>query len=104
MSQKEDDLKGLKENVIIGKLIPAGTGLSRYRNSNVDATREAREKMYPNFGLNNQDSTPSNFGETDMADVDFANIDFGDMSLNDDFNPDDFLDDQGGQSDYNDEL
>ena len=104
LSQKEDDLKGLKENVIIGKLIPAGTGLSRYRNSNVDATREAREKMYPNFGLNNQDSTPSNFGETDMADVDFANIDFGDMSLNDDFNPDDFLDDQGGQSDYNDEL
>ena len=25
-------LEGLKENVIIGKLIPAGTGLSRYRN------------------------------------------------------------------------
>ncbi|MEW6183800.1 MAG: DNA-directed RNA polymerase subunit beta' [Bacillota bacterium] len=29
---KEDPLIGLKENVIIGKLIPAGTGLSRYRN------------------------------------------------------------------------
>ncbi|MDK6994276.1 hypothetical protein QP318_26915, partial [Escherichia coli] len=28
LSQKVDDLKGLKENVIIGKLIPAGTGLS----------------------------------------------------------------------------
>ncbi|MFH1780386.1 MAG: DNA-directed RNA polymerase subunit beta' [Candidatus Nealsonbacteria bacterium] len=27
---KEDHLKGLKENVIIGKLIPAGTGLKRY--------------------------------------------------------------------------
>ena len=26
---KEDKLKGLKENVIIGKLIPAGTGLKR---------------------------------------------------------------------------
>ena len=28
---KQDKLLGLKENVIIGKLIPAGTGLSRYR-------------------------------------------------------------------------
>ena len=28
---KADPLLGLKENVIIGKLIPAGTGLSRYR-------------------------------------------------------------------------
>lgn len=36
---KVDPLMGLKENVIIGKLIPAGTGLSRYRNiqvANVD--------------------------------------------------------------------
>ena len=29
---KVDTLEGLKENVIIGKLIPAGTGLARYRN------------------------------------------------------------------------
>jgi len=29
---KTDNLIGLKENVIIGKLIPAGTGLKRYRN------------------------------------------------------------------------
>ena len=28
---KVDDLIGLKENVIIGKLIPAGTGMNRYR-------------------------------------------------------------------------
>ncbi len=32
---KVDPLIGLKENVIIGKLIPAGTGMSRYRNINV---------------------------------------------------------------------
>ena len=102
LSQKEDDLKGLKENVIIGKLIPAGTGLARYRNSHVDATPEARERMYPNFGLGNVDNTPSNFGATDMGEVDFSNIDFGDMAIGDEFNPDDYLDDQGGQSDYND--
>ena len=28
---KVDHLRGLKENVIIGKLIPAGTGLKQYR-------------------------------------------------------------------------
>ncbi|HHY21520.1 MAG TPA: DNA-directed RNA polymerase subunit beta', partial [Bacilli bacterium] len=29
---KKDELLGLKENVIIGKLVPAGTGMARYRN------------------------------------------------------------------------
>ncbi|MDD4771991.1 MAG: DNA-directed RNA polymerase subunit beta' [Eubacteriales bacterium] len=33
---KIDHLLGLKENVIIGKLIPAGTGMERYRNIEVD--------------------------------------------------------------------
>ena len=33
---KNDKLQGLKENVIIGKLIPAGTGMKRYRNIEVD--------------------------------------------------------------------
>ena len=32
---KIDPLTGLKENVIIGKLIPAGTGMKRYRNTNL---------------------------------------------------------------------
>ena len=31
-----DKLLGLKDNVIIGKLIPAGTGLVRYRNVNIE--------------------------------------------------------------------
>ncbi len=33
---KTDHLLGLKENVIIGKLIPAGTGMKRYRNIDID--------------------------------------------------------------------
>ena len=33
---KADNLIGLKENVIIGKLIPAGTGMKRYRNIRLD--------------------------------------------------------------------
>ena len=39
---KSDPLLGLKENVIIGKLIPAGTGLARYRNVRVEPTEEAK--------------------------------------------------------------
>jgi len=38
---KSDQLLGLKENVIIGKLIPAGTGMSRYRNIQVRIKPEA---------------------------------------------------------------
>jgi DNA-directed RNA polymerase subunit beta' len=37
---KVDKLMGLKENVIIGKLIPAGTGLARYRDVEVNSTVE----------------------------------------------------------------
>ena len=33
---KHDRLQGLKENVIIGKLIPAGTGMKRYKNVELD--------------------------------------------------------------------
>ena len=32
---KVDPLTGLKENIIIGKLIPAGTGMKRYKNIDV---------------------------------------------------------------------
>ncbi|BAB03846.1 DNA-directed RNA polymerase subunit beta' [Halalkalibacterium halodurans] len=32
---KRDELVGLKENVIIGKLVPAGTGMNRYRNLDI---------------------------------------------------------------------
>ena len=35
---KRDDLLGLKENVIIGKLIPAGTGMRRYSSVKYDKT------------------------------------------------------------------
>ena len=38
---KSDPLLGLKENVIIGKLIPAGTGMPRYRNIQVKIKPEA---------------------------------------------------------------
>ncbi|MCR4642329.1 MAG: DNA-directed RNA polymerase subunit beta' [Lachnospiraceae bacterium] len=40
---KTDELIGLKENVIIGKLIPAGTGIERYRNVKLDVDNDEDE-------------------------------------------------------------
>ena len=37
---KVDDLVGLKENVIIGKLIPAGTGMQKYQNIHINTEKE----------------------------------------------------------------
>ena len=42
-----DHLRGLKENVIIGHLIPAGTGISRYRNLRLDAELAEAEAQQP---------------------------------------------------------
>jgi len=41
---KVDHLVGLKENVLIGKLIPAGTGMQRYRDIEVDKTAAPAEE------------------------------------------------------------
>ncbi|WP_045823807.1 DNA-directed RNA polymerase subunit beta' [Williamsia herbipolensis] len=46
INSRSDKLVGLKENVIIGKLIPAGTGINRYRNITVQPTEEARAAAY----------------------------------------------------------
>jgi DNA-directed RNA polymerase subunit beta' len=35
-----DELRGLKENVIMGRLIPAGTGMKDYRDTYVEAGEE----------------------------------------------------------------
>jgi len=48
LDRREDRLVGLKENVIIGKLIPAGTGLNAHRDFEVDGTEEAKAERYPN--------------------------------------------------------
>jgi len=42
---KKDSLIGLKENVIIGKLIPAGTGLLKYRNTKINTENNDQENQ-----------------------------------------------------------
>ena len=54
---KVDNLIGLKENVIIGKLIPAGTGLSCYNNVSVEKVGEASEADVE--AVIDADSTPA---------------------------------------------
>ncbi len=71
---KSDSLRGLKENVIIGKLIPAGTGLERYRNIRVEPTEEARAAAYSVTGYDNYDYDFGNSGGQAVALDDF---DFG---------------------------
>ncbi|MEP6844324.1 MAG: DNA-directed RNA polymerase subunit beta', partial [Pseudolysinimonas sp.] len=77
MEGKSDPLVGLKENVIIGQLIPAGTGLHKYRNVTVEATEEAKAERYPNR-IFTDDSV---FNESDLSFVDF------DSFSSDDFTP-----------------
>ncbi|PZU38922.1 MAG: DNA-directed RNA polymerase subunit beta', partial [Microbacterium sp.] len=77
MQGKSDPLVGLKENVIIGKLIPAGTGLGKYRNVVVEATEEAKSERYPNRVF----ASDGVYSEADLGFVDF------DSFSTDDFTP-----------------
>ncbi|MCC9296723.1 DNA-directed RNA polymerase subunit beta' [Clostridium sp. WLY-B-L2] len=45
---KTDPLLGLKENVIIGKLIPAGTGMTRYRSIKINTENESADQKLEN--------------------------------------------------------
>ena len=51
MNGKSDPLLGLKENVILGKLIPAGTGLARYSDIEVEPTEEVKAEVFSRVDL-----------------------------------------------------
>jgi DNA-directed RNA polymerase subunit beta' len=72
---KSDSLVGLKENVILGKLIPAGTGLERYRNIKVEPTAEAKAQAYSMVGYEPFDY---DFGSGSGAAVPLEEFDLGD--------------------------
>jgi len=63
---KKDRLLGLKENVIIGKLIPAGTGMKLYKNVKVD------------YGINTEFMENYNMNSDDDEDADDNLVDFED--------------------------
>ena len=51
MNGKSDPLLGLKENVILGKLIPAGTGLARYSDIEVEPTEAVKAEVFSRVDL-----------------------------------------------------
>ena len=57
---KVDPLIGMKENVIIGKLIPAGTGMKRYRNIKLDSDVNENDEI--------------DFDDDSFADEEFAPV------------------------------
>ena len=88
LQTKEDNLNGLKENVIIGKLIPAGTGLSRYRNSEVSVNSAIKENIYPGLGA----GRASSFEDQDLTKVDLSALDLNlgeDMGAGEILSPED---------------
>jgi len=73
---RSDSLIGLKENVIIGKLIPAGTGINKYRNIRVEPTEEAKAKVYSMTGYTETDYGfgPASGGAIPLDDFDLGSF------------------------------
>jgi len=72
---KSDPLLGLKENVIIGKLIPAGTGMPRYRSFRVEPTEDARSSVYP--AATYEEGPGYAFGQPTAESIPLEEYDFG---------------------------
>ncbi|MFI5004431.1 MAG: DNA-directed RNA polymerase subunit beta', partial [Solirubrobacterales bacterium] len=77
---KVDRLNGLKENVIIGKLIPAATGLKRYRRIEIEPSEPLpraidevglldQEEIAAELGLNSGDPLGGGYGQEFDADL-----------------------------------
>ena len=85
---KVDPLIGLKENVIIGKLIPAGTGMKRYRNVKLDTGEDEYEMEDDDLML---DETEMSEEQTEItskgtaADAETAAAENADENVADDF-------------------
>jgi DNA-directed RNA polymerase subunit beta' len=77
---KTDRLTGLKENVIIGKLIPAATGLRRYRRLEIEPTEPIQRPSADEMGLLDEDELAAELG---LGDAGFDGLGFGDAGETD---------------------
>jgi len=102
---KVDHLMGLKENVIIGKLIPAGTGMECYRNVEVEKTYDDETDELAKYISTVKAAKESELfdGEDSSDDADVSDFDDGededifdeeDEAVRDDFASDDASDDE----------
>ena len=66
---KKDRLLGLKENVIIGKLIPAATGLKHYRRLEIEPTEPVRRHAPEEIGLLDESELAAELGLTEDGEL-----------------------------------
>ena len=66
---KTDRLQGLKENVIIGKLIPAATGLKHYRRLEIEPTEPVRRHSPEELGLLDENDLAAELGLTEDGEL-----------------------------------
>ncbi|MBA3508627.1 MAG: DNA-directed RNA polymerase subunit beta' [Thermoleophilaceae bacterium] len=66
---KTDRLLGLKENVIIGKLIPAATGLKHYRRLEIEPTEPIRRHSAEELGLLDENDLAAELGLTEDGEL-----------------------------------
>ena len=66
---KTDKLLGLKENVIIGKLIPAATGLKHYRRLEIEPTEPIRRHTPDEIGLLDEGELAAELGLTEDGEL-----------------------------------
>ena len=103
---KVDHLMGLKENVIIGKLIPAGTGMSCYREVEVEKIGEDEDDEFAKYlstmavakerrdAMSSDDEDAASYLDSDETSfLDEENYDGEDALLDDEDSDEDFLDD-----------
>jgi DNA-directed RNA polymerase subunit beta' len=83
INAKRDPLIGLKENVILGKLIPAGTGLALYRDVTVEPTEEAKAQLYSSITV--YDDVDYGFATGSGDAVPLEEIDYGGFQRDSDY-------------------
>ena len=93
---KMDPLLGLKENVIIGKLIPAGTGMSRYRDIQIHSEGQPYDMYSPD------DLLSDNFVERD--DEDYDDADYDEEDIDGQAEIDEYIDGLAGDDDIPEKL
>ena len=82
---KVDHLLGLKENVIIGKLIPAGSGLAQYRQEDViddegNLVAQSRRRPEREVDLDFSQDEEDGEGEDLFADAEFGALEMDSVS------------------------
>ena len=71
----------MKENVIIGKLIPAGTGMKRYRNIKLDSDIDMQEELsFEDFEMFGDGTFDSSDEEVEFESVNPDEIDVDEIS------------------------